>query len=140
MEKEYGDRTRMVWKNFPLPFHLNAAPAAEAAMAAEAQGKFWEMHDKLFADPEHLDRATFERYALELGLDLPRFKADLDAERFKDVIEADRKEGDALGVVGTPTVFINGRRIAGAYSWETFKQIADTELTKKKVHHARLGE
>ncbi len=140
MEKEYGDRSRMVWKNFPLPFHLNAAPAAEAAMAAEAQGKFWEMHDKLFADPEHLDRATFERYALELGLDLPRFKADLDAERFKDVIEADRKEGDALGVVGTPTVFINGRRIAGAYSWETFKQIADTELTKKKVHHARLGE
>ncbi|HEY5088773.1 MAG TPA: thioredoxin domain-containing protein, partial [Polyangia bacterium] len=140
MEKEYGGRIRMVWKNFPLPFHENAGPAAEAAMAAQAQGKFWEMHDRLFADQQHLDRATFEKYAGELGLDLPRFKADLEAERFKDAIEADRKDGDAVGVVGTPTVFINGRRIAGAYAWETFKQIADTELTKKKVHHAERGE
>jgi protein-disulfide isomerase len=139
MEKEYGNRIRMVWRNFPLPFHLNAAPAAEAAMAAQAQGKFWEMHDKLFADQQHLDRATYEKYAGELGLDVPRFKADLDAERFKDAIEADRKDGDAVGVVGTPTVFINGRRIAGAYSWEIFKQIADTELGKKP-HHAQLGE
>jgi protein-disulfide isomerase len=133
MQKEYGGQVRLVWKNYPLPFHENAAPAAEAALAAEAQGKFWEMHDKLFADQQHLDRATYEKYAGELGLDLPRFKSDLDSARFKDRIDADRRAADAVGVIGTPSVFINGRKIAGAYPWETFKQIADAELAKRKV-------
>jgi protein-disulfide isomerase len=137
MEKEYGSRVRLVWKNYPLSFHENAAPAAEAALAAAAQGKFWEMHDKLFADQQHLDRASYEKYAGELGLDLSRFKGDLDAQRFKDLIDADRKDGDALGVTGTPAVFINGRKIAGAYPWETFKQIADAELAKRRVAHGK---
>jgi protein-disulfide isomerase len=139
LEKEYGAKVHLVWKNYPLPFHDNAAPAAEAGLAASAQGKFWEMHDKLFADPQHLDRATYEKYAGELGLDLLRFRADLDAHKFKDWIDADRRDGDAVGVTGTPVVFINGRKIAGAYPWETFKQIADTELAKKKGGH-RKGE
>ena len=97
-------------------------------MAAEAQGKFWEMHDKLFANNNSLDRASLERYAEELGLDLPRFKADLDEQRYKSQIQADTSEGTAAGVRGTPSVFINGRRIAGAYPWETFKKVADAEL------------
>jgi len=131
MEKEYAGKVRFTWKNYPLPFHQNAQPAAEAAMAAGAQGKFWEMHDKLFANQQQLDRATFEKYAQELGLDMNKFKADLDANKYKDVIDAEQKEGSALGVQGTPAVFINGRKISGAYPWDTFKKIADEELAKK---------
>jgi protein-disulfide isomerase len=132
MEKEYGGKVRMTWKNYPLPFHNNAEPAAEAAMAADAQGKFWEMHDKLFANQQSLDRATLEKYAQELGLNMAKFKADLDAQKYKSRIESETKEGQAVGVNGTPAVFINGRKINGAYPFDTFKKIADEELAKKE--------
>jgi protein-disulfide isomerase len=131
MEKEYGGKVHMVWKNYPLPFHNNAEPAAEAAMAAGAQGKFWEMHDKLFANQQSLDRPSLDKYAQELGLDMGKFKADLDGSKYKSVIEAESKEGSAVGVNGTPAVFINGRKISGAYPFDTFKKIADQELAKK---------
>ncbi len=130
MEKHYPGKVRVVWKNYPLPFHANAEPAAEAAMAADAQGKFWPMHDRLFANNTALDRESLENYAAAIGLDLPRFRADLDAGRYKARIEADQQEGRELGVVGTPAVFINGRKIAGAYPFETFQKIADAELGK----------
>jgi protein-disulfide isomerase len=132
LEKEYGSKVHMVWKNYPLPFHNHAEPAAEAAMAAGAQGKFWEMHDKLFENNTALDRANLEKYAQDLGLNMAKFKADLDAQKYKDSIQSDTKEGQAVGVNGTPAVFINGRKINGAYPWETFKKIADDELKKKK--------
>jgi protein-disulfide isomerase len=132
MEKEYAGKVRFTWKNYPLPFHNNAMPAAEAAMAAGAQGKFWEMHDKLFANQQALDRPSLEKYAQELGLNMAKFKADLDANKYKDVIDAEQKEGTAVGVTGTPAVFINGRKIAGAYPWDMFKKIADEELAKKQ--------
>src|SRR5215471_9903158 len=132
MEKEYGGKVRMTWKNYPLPFHNNAEPAAEAAMAADAQGKFWEMHDKLFSNQQSLDRASLEKYAQELGLNMNKFKADLDAQKYKSRIEAETKEGQAVGVNGTPAVFINGRKINGAYPFDTFKKIADEELAKKE--------
>jgi protein-disulfide isomerase len=132
MEKEYGGKIRMTWKNFPLPFHNNAEPAAEAAMAAAAQGKFWQMHDTLFTNNTALERANLEKYAQDLGLNMAKFKADLDAQKYKDQIQSDTKEGQAVGVNGTPAVFINGRKINGAYPWETFKKIADDELKKKK--------
>jgi protein-disulfide isomerase len=132
MEKEYGGKVRMTWKNYPLPFHNNAEPAAEAAMAAGAQGKFWEMHDKLFANQQALTRPDLEKYAQELGLNMAQFKADLDAQKYKSEIEATTKEGQAVGVNGTPAVFINGRKINGAYPFDTFKKIADEELSKKE--------
>jgi protein-disulfide isomerase len=132
MEKEYNGKIRMTWKNFPLPFHNNAEPAAEAAMAAAAQGKFWQMHDTLFANNTALDRPNLEKYAQDLGLNMAKFKADLDAQKYKDSIQSETKEGQAVGVNGTPAVFINGRKISGAYPWETFKKIADDELAKKK--------
>ncbi len=131
LEKEYGGKVHMAWKNYPLPFHNNAEPAAEAAMAANAQGKFWQMHDKLFENNTALDCPSLEKYAQELGLDMAKFKADLDAQKYKDSIASDTKEGQAVGVNGTPAVFINGRKINGAYPWETFKKIADEELAKK---------
>jgi protein-disulfide isomerase len=130
VEKHYPGKVRVVWKNYPLPFHNNAGPAAEAAMAADAQGKFWPMHDRLFENNTALDRESLENYAAAIGLDLPRFRADLDAGRFKARIEADKQEGSDLGVVGTPAVFINGRKVAGAYPFETFQKIADAELGK----------
>jgi protein-disulfide isomerase len=132
MEKQYQGKVRIVWKNYPLPFHQNAEPASQAAMAAHAQGKFWQMHDKLFVNQKALDRASLEKYAQELGLDMGRFKADLDGKKYKEIIESETKEGQAVGVNGTPAVFINGRKISGAYPFETFKKIADQELAKKK--------
>jgi protein-disulfide isomerase len=131
IEKEYGGKVRQVWKNYPLPFHNNAEPAAEAAMAAAAQGKFWEMHDKLFENNTALERPNLDKYAQELGLDMAKFKADLDSSKYKSVIEAETKEGQAVGVNGTPAVFINGRKINGAYPFETFKKITEDELAKK---------
>jgi protein-disulfide isomerase len=131
MEKEYGNKVRFVWKNYPLPFHNNAEPAAEAAMAAHAQGKFWPMHDKLFQNQQALDQANLEKYAQDLGLNVAKFKADVDAKKYKATIESETKEGQAVGVNGTPAVFINGRKISGAYPFETFKKIADEELAKK---------
>ncbi len=130
VEKHYPGKVRVVWKNYPLPFHNNAEPAAEAAMAADAQGKFWPMHDRLFDNNTALDRESLENDAAAIGLDLPRFRADLDAGRYKARIEADKQEGSELGVVGTPAVFINGRKISGAYPFETFQKIADAELAK----------
>jgi len=131
MEKEYAGKVRFVWKNYPLPFHNNAEPAAEAAMAAHAQGKFWQMHDKLFQNQQALDQPALEKYAQDVGLNLAKFKADVEAKKFKAAIESETKEGQAVGVNGTPAVFINGRKISGAYPFETFKKIADEELAKK---------
>jgi len=131
MEKEYQGKIHMVWKNYPLPFHQNAMPAAEAAMAADAQGKFWPMHDKLFENNTALDRPSLEKYAQDLGLNMSKFKADLDSGKFKSTIEGTTKEGSTVGVNGTPAVFINGRKISGAYPFDTFKKIADEELAKK---------
>ena len=88
----------MAWKNYPLPFHNNAEPAAEAAMAADAQGKFWQMHDKLFANNTALDRASLEKYAQELGLDMAKFKADLDARSTRRASRPTPRKGQAVGV------------------------------------------
>ena len=129
--KQYPNDVRMFFRHNPLPFHQDAPLAAEAAVAAEAQGKFWQMHDKLFANQQQLDRPALEKYAQEVGLNMAKFKADTDAQKFKSAIESETKEGQAVGVNGTPAVFINGRKISGAYPFETFKKIADEELAKK---------
>ena len=97
LEKQYQGKVRTVWKNYPLPFHNNAEPAAQAAMAAQAQGKFWQMHDKLFTNQQALDRPSLEKYAQELGLDMAKFKADLDSGKYKDAVQAEMKEGQDAG-------------------------------------------
>jgi len=100
---------RFVYKFMPLAMHPHGESAARAAIAAQAQGKFWEMHDKLFANGEHLDEADILAYARAIGLDLDRFRADLQSAATKARLDADRRLGDALNVKGTPTIFINGR-------------------------------
>jgi protein-disulfide isomerase len=100
-------------------------------MAAGEQGKFWEMHDKLFANQTALDRISLEKYGQELGLNMARYKADLDSSKFDAQIDADMKEGAAVDVSGTPATFVNGRKIGGAYPYEVFKKVVDQELAKK---------
>jgi protein-disulfide isomerase len=125
LEAAYPGKIRTVWKNFPLPFHAGARPAARLGLQAHQAGKFWAMHDKLLTNQATLDGASLAGYARELGVGAARDEAALDA-----AIEADVKQGAALGVSGTPTVFINGRRVAGAFPLETFRAIVDQELAK----------
>jgi len=132
IESEYKGKVRVVFKHYPLPFHENAKPASMAAMAAGEQGKFWEMHDKLFANQQQLDRASLDKYAQEIGLDMGKFKSAMDSGKFAAQLAADMKEAEAVGVNGTPATFINGRKIGGAYPYPTFKAIVDQELAKKK--------
>jgi protein-disulfide isomerase len=108
--------------------------AAEAGLAANAQGKFWEMHDKMFSNQQALDRPALERYAQELNLDMNKFRGDLDSHKYKDKIDEDVRLGDSVGAGGTPTFFINGRMIVGAQPFDAFKQIIDEELAKKVAH------
>ena len=126
--KEYQGKVRVAWRDLPLPFHPNAMPAAIAARAAGEQGKFWEMHDKIFADQQHLDRETYEKYARELGLNMGKFKAALDAQKGKEAIEADAAAGGKIGARGTPAFFINGKFLSGAQPFEAFKAKIDEEL------------
>ncbi len=132
LEKQYGNKIKVAFKHQPLPFHQNAKPAAMASMAANEQGKFWEYHDKLFANQSALDRPSLERYAEELKLDMGKFKAALDSNKFDAYISADSAEGMRVGANGTPTFFINGRQLVGAQPTDSFKAIIDDELKKKK--------
>ena len=117
-----------------LSFHPNAMPAAEAAMAAHEQGKFWEMHDKLFEKQQSLSTEVYDQIAKEIGLDLNKFHASIESHRNQAVIQADMAAGSAIGASGTPTFFINGRKLVGAMPFESFKQVIDAELAAKVAH------
>jgi protein-disulfide isomerase len=132
LEKDFPGKIRVVWKDFPLGFHQNARPAAMAARAAGDEGKFWQMHSKLFENQRALDRPSLEKYAEELGLDLTKFKAALDSGKYSGEIDADMRSGQTLGVQGTPAAFINGRKISGAYPYDTFKKVVEQELAKMR--------
>jgi protein-disulfide isomerase len=104
--------------------------AAEAAMAANAQGKFWQMHDKLFANQQALDRPSLDKYAQEIGLNMAKYKAAMDQHLYKQQIEDDSKAGTAVGASGTPAFFINGQSLSGAQPFDAFKKVIDAELAK----------
>ena len=107
------------------------APAAHAASeAAHKQGKFWEMHDLIFANQRQLDPDTFFGYAKQLGLDEDKFKADYGAADTKKRVDTDASEAAKLGVTGTPGFFVNGRFLRGAKPFEDFKKLIDAELAK----------
>jgi protein-disulfide isomerase len=125
---EYKGKIRLAWKNQPLSFHQNAMPAAEAAMAAHEQGKFWEFHDELFKRQNELGPALYDDVAKKLGLDLNKFRASIESHRHTQQIQADMTAGTAVGAGGTPTFFINGKKLVGAQPLESFKQVIDAEL------------
>ncbi len=128
IQDTYKDKVRIVFKHNPLPFHKDAPLAAEAALAAGAQGKFWEMHDKLFQDTKALQRESIEKYATEIGLDMAKFKADLDGGKFKKDVEADMALAAKVGARGTPNFFINGVQVTGARPFDSFKEVIDAQL------------
>ena len=127
---DYPKDVRLVYKMHPLPMHKNAMPAAEAAMAANAQGKFGAMHEKLYANSSALSRDKYIELATALGLDMKRFTNDIDTEAYKKTIEAQTEEVMKVGASGTPACFINGRFLSGAQPYEAFKKIIDEELAK----------
>lgn len=129
-----GVETDVRFKHFPLDaLHPAARLAHMASLAAAEQGKFWEMHDLLFAEQSALTRARVTQLALKLRLDSARFERDLDSARLMQIIEADRAEGERLGVGGTPTFFVNGRGYTGARSYEQLKQLIVNEAARTLV-------
>ncbi len=128
MKEEYGDKVVVAFKHYPLPFHKDAKPAAIASLAAHRQGKFWEMHEKLFANQRNLNRDAFVNYAKELGLDTAKFEKDLDDPALAQWVAADMAEAQKFGVRGTPATFINGRLVSGAQPYPRFKALIDAEL------------
>jgi protein-disulfide isomerase len=122
IEHAHPGDVRVVFKNLPLPFHDLARPMARAAVAADAQGHFWEMHDRLFALTGKADRAALDGVARDLGLDVARFDRDLDDPSLDARIDADDADAKALGVKGTPTFFVNGRRVVGAQPASVFEK------------------
>ncbi|HKQ61702.1 MAG TPA: DsbA family protein [Candidatus Polarisedimenticolaceae bacterium] len=127
---DYPNDVRVVYKMHPLPMHQNAMIAAEAAMAAHAQGKFQPMHEKLMANSTSLTREHILQLAAEVGLDVERFTHDLDAHAHKPGIDAETQEVMKLGVSGTPASFVNGRLVSGAQPYEAFKRLVDEQLGK----------
>jgi protein-disulfide isomerase len=129
---QYGSRVRFVFKNQPLPMHPSARPAARAALAAGEQGKFWEYHDLLFSHQDALDPASLDRYAKDLGLDLDRFHKAMADARTDAAIDADVAEATRLGVMGTPTFFVNGRRVIGAQPLPKFQSRVELALAEDR--------
>ena len=126
----YKGKVRLVFRDYPLPFHKKAQKASEAGLCAEEQGKFWEMHDKMF-DEQKLDLADLKATAKALGVDAAKFDACLDSGKFEGKVKANMEAGQAAGVNGTPAFFINGRLLSGAQPFDKFKEIMDQELAAK---------
>ncbi|MBU1124833.1 MAG: DsbA family protein [Candidatus Omnitrophica bacterium] len=129
IEKEYIDtgKLKFAYRDFPLGFHPFAKPAAIAARCAGAQGQYWQMFDKLLSD-ETLDQGSFDKYAEGLGLDTEAFSACRNDPQVAKAVESDIEDATKFGVQGTPSFFINGRYINGAYPFELFQQIIEEEL------------
>lgn len=125
----YPGKIRIVFKHAPLDFHKRARTAHQALLAAGMQGKFWEMHDLIFA-AKNIERPELARFARELKLDEKAFADALDSEAFDSIIERDISEARALGIDGRPTFFINGRKLEGAKSFEAFKTVIDEALNQ----------
>ena len=109
--EQFRGRAKLVYKHYPLPFHKRAKIAAVAAEAAHDEGKFWKMHDLVFANQEKLSDADLEAYAQQLGLDMGKFKAAMADKDHVARVEKDQKDGSKLGISGTPTVYVNGRHM-----------------------------
>ncbi len=128
----YGDKVRVVFKDFPLPNHGDAPKAAEAAHCAGEQGKYWEMHDRLFANQQGLGVPALKEHASGLKLDAAAFTQCLDSGKFAARVADSLKLGNDLGVQSTPTLYVNGRPVIGAQPFEYFKAVIDEELARLK--------
>jgi protein-disulfide isomerase len=151
VKEKYGDKISFQFRNFPLfQIHPNAIAASRAAEAADMQGKFWEMHDKLFTEnyTQQVARSQggsygtwvdssspetqFEAYAKELGLNVEKYKTDFKSTTVNNIVQSDLREGNKLGVQSTPTFFINGKKISNPDATvEAFSKVIDAEIAKQ---------
>jgi protein-disulfide isomerase len=122
-----GAKVTVEFKNFPLSFHPDAQLAAQAGVAAREQDKFWEMHDLMFSNQSAIKRDDLLKDAEKLGLDMERFRKDLDSDRTKSLIQADLAEGTKRGVEGTPSFFVNGKEYVGTKSSEELSKLVQDE-------------
>jgi protein-disulfide isomerase len=120
----YGDKVFLIFRDFPIPsVHPEAEAAAEAANCAFQQGKFWEYHDQLFARQDELSARTYNQIAETLGLDISAFNRCVNTKAYSKEIEADVKAGQDLGVIGTPTFFINGQMFPGVLTYDFMDKV-----------------
>lgn len=137
--KKYEGKVKLVYRDFPLANHPDAIDAARAARCAGEQGKFWEYHDQIFANQSKLKRDDLKKYAADLSLNQQPFDACLDSDRYAAEVQRDMDDGQKLGVSGTPTFFIEGRRLTGAQPLEKFTELIDDELARKAKDGAQPG-
>ncbi len=126
--KAYPTQVKLIFKQFPLEIHSQAELAAQAAVAAQKQGKFWALHDAMFANRDDLSRQNLLQLAKQAGLDMHRFESDIDSTEVRETIVRDVQDGNQAGVEGTPTIFINGQRYNGPITLDTLKPIMEAEL------------
>jgi protein-disulfide isomerase len=131
--QRYGKAVRVIFRDFPLPMHREAPKAHEAGQCAAEQGKFWQMHDKMFENQSALQVDALKKTAADLGLDAAKFNECLDSGKHAASVQKDTEEGQSYGVSGTPAFFINGRMISGAQPFENFAKVIDDELQRKGV-------
>src|SRR6185437_3830063 len=130
LEKEYAGKVKIAYKQFPLPMHPRALPAAQASMCVNEQGadKFWKWYEIMFNNQDKMEDSDFAKYAQEAGADPAKFKSCYDSKKYAAQIEKDVHYGEQLGVKSTPTFFINGQLIAGAVPISDFKAAIDDAL------------
>jgi protein-disulfide isomerase len=129
--EKYPNDVKLVVKHFPLPMHVYARKAAIAALAAGRQGRFWEIHEKLFANQKDLSDAKVEAIAQELGLNMEQFNKDLKDSAIASLIDRDINNGREANVQGTPTIFVSGK-LLNQRSLQGFQQAIEADLKKKK--------
>lgn len=128
IKEKYGTKVRFVFRQFPLPMHPQARGAAEAALAANAQGKFWEFHDELFKNQQSLGAENLQDHAKKVGLNVAQFKKSIDDKTYAAQVEADMKLGEQVQVQGTPTMFINGARVENPTDFSALAAQIDAAL------------
>lgn len=130
-------KAKFIYRDYALSFHPMAIPSAQAAECADDQGKYWEMHDKIFSEEDKLGQGTvtytvqeLKLWASQIGLDKAKFNQCLDSGKYKAEVQKDFDDGNSAGVSGTPSLFINGRLVVGAQPYASFKAIIEEELKK----------
>jgi len=128
--KVYPTQVKLIFKQFPLEIHSDAYRAATAALGAQKQGRFWEMHYALFGHHQDLSMASILNIAKDLKLDETRLRADMDSKEIREIVSKDLRDGNNAGVEGTPTIFINGQRYNGRIELPNLRPLIDAELKK----------
>lgn len=137
LKKEYIDtgKAKLIFRDYPLPFHDGAKPAAMAAQCANDQGKYWQFHDKMFEEQDKKGTGTvpftttdLKLWASQIGVNTTTFNQCLDSQKYATEVDADAQAGQTFGVDGTPSFFINGKLIVGAQPFSVFKAAIDEEL------------